>query len=131
MPENSRFKDLGNGSVVETIATQTQLFYDPTTQQARAIFNGATFLDVNGQYVSVGQDIDILRVDFADKMTDRIAVDGDVDPITGADLTQITIAGAMLLIKRAYDHFHNARAAEIAAAVEPPSALPEPTPSEE
>jgi hypothetical protein len=123
---NSRFNMLSNGVPTEQISCQTQLFYNPVTQHARAIFNGSAFMalpDANGgptQYVAVGTENDILHVDFMDKLTDIPCVAGDYDPITGAPLDQISVYGVMVLMKRAYDKYHNEREqqrlAEIAAA---------------
>lgn len=135
---NSRFRDIGNGVVVEMISNQTQIFYDPTTQAARAIFNGQSYMLVNGKYIQVGTENDILHVDFGDKLADRPSKPGDIDPITGADLSQISILGVMIIVKRAYDNYHNARAVAIAqrlaeeeaaqAAAQNPPAPPEPAP---
>lgn len=115
MSTNSRFKDLGNGLQSELISHQTQLFYNPTTQEARAIFNASPYLYLNNEYVALGTEVDLLRVDLAPMMTRCVGRPGDLDPVTGVDLSVVSVAGQMLLMKRAYDLFHNERAAEIAA----------------
>lgn len=120
--DNSRFEDLGNGTITELIAGQTQLFYDPTTQGCRVIFNGNPFIqivkaDLTTSYLPVGQNADILNVDLNDQMTRCLCVAGDVDPVTGADLSQISVAGILGLMKRAYNTYHNENYAAIQQAI--------------
>ena len=120
---NSRFNQLGNGVVTELISMQTQLFYDPTTQHARAIFNGAPFMEIPqaqgpSQYMAVGSQGDLLHVDFMDKLTDVPCLSGDFDPVTGAPLDQVSVYGVMIIMKRAYDKYHNQREQERIAAEE-------------
>ncbi len=117
MSTNSRFQDMGNGMVSEMISQQTQLFYNPNTQEVRVIFNGSPYLYINNQYVMLAQENDILRVELTDRMTLCVGRPGDIDPVTGADLSQISVAGQLMLMKRAYDLFHNERAAAIAAQI--------------
>lgn len=109
---NSLIKTLGNGVQVELISQQTQLFYDPTTQQARVIFNGVPCMLVASehgpaQYVQVGDEIELLHVDLADKFADQVAEPDDVDPVTNASLANISVAGIALLLKRAYRLYYN------------------------
>jgi FOG: PKD repeat len=123
---NSRFTDLGGGTYSELIAKQVQLFYDPSTGQARAHFNGMPFLLVGTQLLQLNANNDILEIDFSDKMTTCYAdlVDGEVlDPVTGASLKGVSIGGFMTLCKIAYDVEHNARAASIAAQIAAAEAL--------
>ena len=127
---NSRFNDLGNGTITELISDQTQLFYDPTTQQCRAIFNGAAFMpvtkaDQSVSYVALGNNNDILHVDLTSQMTRCLGkapdaaqgIAGDLDPVTGADLSQISVYGILTLMKRAYDIFHNENYAAVQQAI--------------
>lgn len=120
---NSRFNQLANNVVTEDIASQTQLFYDPITQSCRAIFNGSAYMpvtDPNGgptEYLAVGNKNDILHVDFTDKMTDILCVEGDYDPVTQVPLHQISVYGVMIIMKRAYDKYHNAREQQRLAAI--------------
>jgi len=117
MSENSRFKDQGNGLTSELIANQIQVFYDPTTQQVRAIFNGAPYLFLNGRYVPLGHEVDILREDITPLLAEIPCEPGDIDPVTGADLSQLSYMGMMIAFKRSFDKLHNARAARIAAEI--------------
>ncbi len=115
----ARFKDMGNGTMAELMADQVQFFYDPTTEQARAIFNGTSYLNFGTaaapNYHALGNNHDILPVDLSDKIGQCYG--GGKDPYTGADLTKISVAGIMMIFKYAYDHFVNQRADDIAAAI--------------
>lgn len=123
---NSRFEQLSENLVTELISFQTQLFYDPTTQGCRVIFNGAPYMRITkpsgeNAYVRVGESTDLLHVDLGPKMTNIVGRNGDVDPVSGADLSQISVYGVLILMKRAYDNMHNERAQELAAVNTPPS----------
>lgn len=115
MSSNSRFIDLGDGQTAELIAHQTQLYYNPTSQQVRAIFNAYPYLLIGGKYLRVGERLDVLDVDFSARMTELLAEPGDIDPVTGQPLDQISGLGMLLLMKRAYNKHHNEEAARRAA----------------
>lgn len=112
---NSRFKLLGPGILTEMIAHQTQLLYNPSVQSIEALFTGSPFLRVENRYVPVGNEMDILRLDLTPRLAERPAKAGDLDPVTGVDLSNVSVAGVMVIMKRAYDNFHNERAAMMAA----------------
>jgi len=117
MTTNSRFSTLENGITLETIATVVHIDYDPATQAAQVIFSGKQYMQpASGVYVQVGTEQDNLGLDLSSRMADVVGKAGDTDPVTQADLSSITIAGLMTLIKRHYDTAHNARAAEQANA---------------
>lgn len=132
---SARFRDLGNGITGELMADQVQLFYDPTTQQARVIFNGNEYIDVGVQnYLAIGTMHDALEVDLSDKMANCYG--GGTDPVTGIDLSQVSVAGLMIILKVAYDVFVNERAAAQVPTPTPspsvgtsPTATPAPTPT--
>lgn len=136
---NSRFTMLPNNVLTELISFQTQLFYDPTTQGCRVIFNGAPYMQIPQEgggvsYMKVGEMPDLLHIDLMPKMTNIVGRPGDTDPVTGASLAEISVYGVLVLMKRAYDNMHNERAAEIAAelaAAEAAAAAAEEPPAEE
>jgi hypothetical protein len=112
---NARFVDMG-GMLTEMMAHQTQLFYDPTTQQVRAIFNGYPYvLGTDGVYRKVGEENDILHVELTPYLSLRPAQGTLMDPITGKDLSEVSVLGTVLIIKAAYDLFFNQRASQLAA----------------
>jgi PKD repeat protein len=119
-PPNSRFIDMGGGTTAELMSNQVQFFYDPTTQAARAIFNGMPYLNIANTYHALNASPDILHVDFTDKLAKCYAAGLGVpitDPNTGADLTKISVYGVMILLKVAYDVEVNLREANRLAAI--------------
>ena len=114
---NSRFKLLGPGILTEVIAHQTQLMYDPSAQRIEALFTGSPYLKVEERYVPIGNEMDLLRVDLTPRMMERPAKPGDLDPVTGVDLSNVSIVGVSIILKRAYDNFHNERASLHAAMI--------------
>lgn len=111
--ENARFTDVGGGTISEMMADQVQFFYNPTTGDARSIFNGLPFLNINNKYLSLNSNYDILQVSFNDKMLTCYAAglaSPALDPVTGVDLAGVSVAGVMTLIKLVYDAEFNDRA---------------------
>lgn len=109
-PNNSRFVDMGGGYIAEFIADQEQLFYNPTTQKARVIFNGAPYILMGNQYQRIGTTTDRLEQDLSNLMQMCLVPQGYLDPVTGADLSKISLMGILVYNKVAYDFFHNVRA---------------------
>lgn len=111
---NARFTDMGGGIISEMMADQVQFFYDPATGSARAIYNGLPYISINNTYHSLNVCFDVLHVDLDTEMTRCYGLEQGstmVDPVTGTDLTKISVAGIMTLIKLAYDSEYNTRAA--------------------
>lgn len=111
---NSRFSTLANGVVVEAIATITHIEYDPTTQVASVVFGASQFMQVEaGAYTPVGNARDNMRVNLSPRMAEIVGASGDIDPVTQVDLSQVSLAGVMVLVKRFYDTMHNLRASGV------------------
>jgi hypothetical protein len=113
-PTNVRFTVIGDGLTTELISNQVQFFYDPTTNEARAIFNSSAYLPVAGSYLAITGTHDVLNVDFTSQFERCYAADSPtpvLDPVTGADLTKVSVIGIMSLIKIAFDKEANAREA--------------------
>lgn len=120
---NSRYVNIapaGQFNYAELISTSTTLTYEPTSGTSRAIFHGKLHYKPADHYLPIGNpngvQEDILTVELNDKrnltvVPSQIAI---MDPVTGADLRNISVAGMELLIKFAYDKFHNAQALELA-----------------
>lgn len=109
---NARFTDMGGNTVSEMMSADIHFFYNPTSGAARATFLGQPYLNIANNYHALVSTFDTLEVDFTNKMTTCY---GEVlgtltDPVTGADLTKISVAGIMMLFKTAYDQEYNARA---------------------
>ncbi|HEV2681229.1 MAG TPA: hypothetical protein VGV14_12065 [Rhodanobacter sp.] len=127
---NARIRTLATGITAEMIAEQTHMFYDPATGGGYVSFQAREVLYVNGTHQAPMGDFDILQVQIADIATHAFGA-GKVDPVTGADLSSVSVAGVMTIIKAAYDALYNARAVAAAAAANPPAppAAPAPAPA--
>lgn len=118
-PPQARF--YANGPLTaELLGTRITIDYDPVAGTARALFDGQLYLPVeNGTYTKLADFADVLVLDFTSQVTRCYGAEAGVmtDPVTGADLTQVSVAGLMTLIKKAYDIEINARAAAAVSGV--------------
>lgn len=112
---NPRFKLLPNGQYSEQLTNQVQLFWDPVTQEGRAFFNSAPYLNIGGIYTALQAVPDVLMVDFLDKLGTCYGK-GLRDPVTGEPLDGISVAGVSILMSAAFDTEFIARALALAAA---------------
>lgn len=108
--ENARFVDMGGGNIAEMIAHQIQVFWDPTNQAARATFNGAPYMLMGRKYQRIGMEQDLLQQELTHLMHLRLIPPGTIDPVTGFDLSNVSMYGIVLIHKGAYDFFYNVRA---------------------
>lgn len=102
---NTRFRELASGVGVERIATETHIFYDPQTQGANIVFQGEEFLVVDDAIdakLDGRQSLSVQLLAIAGE-----TFDAGTDPATGADLSQISVAGVANLIRAVYDRKHN------------------------
>lgn len=111
---NYRVRDIAQGVRAEMIAEQTHLFYDPTNGGGYVSFQAREHLVVGSDVQAPMGDYHILQAQVADLLPLRFG-ENLVDPVTGADLSQVSAAGIMVYIKAAYDQLYNARAAALAA----------------
>lgn len=105
---NSRIRTTSTGAEVERIATETHIFYNAQSQDANVVFQGEEHLV--GQDGSVGDKLsgrEALSVSLAD--IGQQTFDAGLDPITGEDLSRISVAGLGNIIRAVYDALHNAQ----------------------
>lgn len=105
---NARIRVISEGITAEMIAEQTHLFYDPQTGGGSISFQARESLFVNDAYQPLAGGYDILMVNIPDIASRCFGV--GTDPVTGADLSQLSAAGIALIIKSAYDTLYNERA---------------------
>lgn len=110
MSTNARIREIATGITGEMIAEQTHLFYDPATGTGSVSFQARESLFVNGAYQPLAGGYDILQTNLSDIQTRAFVAAGTLDPVTGADLSRISAAGVMVIIKAAYDVLYNERA---------------------
>lgn len=114
---NSRFNEIGGGLVSETISDSIQITYNPTTQKCRVIFTGHPYIKPADVYLPLNLGSDLLDVDLTPYMLKCPVPEayGLRDPVTGKNLSDVSIAGMVYFIKFVYDMFHNLRAQQLAS----------------
>jgi len=117
MTENTRFEPILGDAQFEVIGIETIAHYDPVTDSGTVVTNAAKFLVVDGQYRG---DVPPARcgavvTDVAAHAQDIVGLPGMTDPVTGADLSGVSVAGMMALHKVWFDRRWNT----------PPDAPPE------
>lgn len=108
-PQNARLRNIAPNVLAEMIAEQTHLFYDPVTGGGYVSFQAREHLVVDNEVQAPMGDYNILQAQIPALLPLRFGA-GLVDPVTGADLSQVSAGGLMLVIKAAYDQLYNARA---------------------
>lgn len=108
---NSRFREISPGVVVERIAADIHIQYNTLDQGAAITFQGEEFLlDVAGRPVAALQGREGLHTTLQEIAGQTF--DAGTDPVTGEDLSRISVAGIGNLIRAVYNKLHNARAQE-------------------
>jgi hypothetical protein len=95
---------------VELWAVGVQINYNPAARTARVFFNAQAMTLMNGVAIPLPFLNDSLEVNLAEQKTRRFGY--GLDPVTGADLSQISIAGLDRIISCAFDTLHNERQLE-------------------
>lgn len=97
---NPRITVLAEGVIVEALSPLTNIEWNPETNQGAVSFSMRNYLQVNGKYqASLGLEaMGPLTVPL-DVAFPKTYAKGMVDPITGADLSGVSGAGAALLLK--------------------------------
>jgi hypothetical protein len=111
---NPRIETIAEGITKERIAVQTHLFYDPATGAARIAFQSQPSLYVGTDYKGVAGDYEILSTDLT--TIAATCFGHGQDPVTEADLSQVSAAGMVLIIKQAFAALWDARVAAEAIA---------------
>jgi len=108
---NSRFADLGANTNSEMLAPMTQLIWNPVSGETAVSFQSAPYISVANTYHQLSNNPNTLYVDLSQKLATCYGepLGTLVDPVTGADLTKISVAGIMTLIKTAYDQEYNVK----------------------
>ncbi|HEY4530140.1 MAG TPA: hypothetical protein VIG97_07410 [Luteimonas sp.] len=118
MTDNARFEPIPGAAQFEVIGIETIAHYDPITDSGTVVTNAAKYLVVDGQYRG---DVPPARcgsvvTDVATHAQDIVGLPGMVDPVTGADLSGVSVLGMMALHKVWFDRRWNT----------PPDVAPEP-----
>lgn len=122
MTDNTRIRTDALGNRVERIATETHIFYSPLDQSANIVFQGEEFLTDEG-----GADV-VAKLEGRQALSVQLAAiaaktyNAGADPVTGADLSQVSPAGIAQIIRAVYDAEHNLSNAPVAPAENAPEA---------
>lgn len=103
---NARINPMGDGIQTELLSPETTMQWDPLTGQGLIGFHARRFLRNQGDLVGAMTDQEYFEVSLS-HLIPRTFGDGAVDPVTGADLSQVSGAGIMLLFKIAFDVLYN------------------------
>lgn len=105
MTTNTRIRTIAEGVDAERIATETHIFYDPQTQGANIVFQGEEYLTANGEIIAKLEGRQALQVELQAIAAETF--DAGTDPVTGTDLSQVSVAGVANLIRAVFDRKHN------------------------
>lgn len=108
-----RIQTVATGITKEVIGVQTHMFYDPASQAVAIAFNGQPCLYVGETYSGVAGSMEYLGVDLS-AIASQCYGQG-TDPVTGADLTKISGAGLLAIVKAAFPVLWDAQVAAEAA----------------
>ncbi|HEY4294503.1 hypothetical protein [Luteibacter sp.] len=101
-----RIEDIASGITCEVIALHTTMLYDPKAGDARIVFAGTPCLYSGDEYLGPGGDAYPLSVTLSG-IASQCFGEG-TDPVTGADLSTISCAGAVAIIKAAFAKLYDA-----------------------
>lgn len=107
MTDNTRIRTDALGNRIERIATETHIFYRPVDQSADIVFQGEEHLtSPDGETV-------VSKLEGRQALAASLGAiaantyDAGIDPVTGADLSQVSPAGIAQIIRAVYDVEHN------------------------
>jgi hypothetical protein len=117
-----RIETVTEGVTSEVISLLTTLVYDPASKDVKIVFGGVPCLYANDQYIGPGGDPAPIAVSLSDIASRCLST--DTDPVTQAELSNISAAGVVMIIKAAFAVLYDERAnaaPPVADAYVPPS----------
>lgn len=119
--DNCRMRVIADGVIAERIALDTIMHYNPVTKSANVNFRSAEVIYVNGVAQPGNMACDqSLPFDAGANATRKFGA-GLTDPVTGADLSNISVAGIDAYMKAAFSTLHH----EYCESLIPPAITPE------
>lgn len=107
---NTRFEAIAEGlAQFETAAPEIIIDWNPEVQDGTITFNLAKYLMINSE---IRYEVPAIRsgsmvAGISQNFHRRFAPTGLKDPVTNADLDQVSLAGLMLIAKAMVDVLHN------------------------
>lgn len=121
---NARFNSLA-GLPTETLCPSMYINWNPVDNTGGIQFSCQDFITVDGVAVAPTMRFDMFNVPLGIALTRVFTADEVLDPITGTNLSQVSGAGLMVLIKVAFDQlFNEYAAAKTADFAESPTSSP-------
>lgn len=115
MSMTPRITNVATGITRELIAEQTHAFYDPATGSVSLSFQHRPNLYIAGAHAGPAGDWSVLQLDLAAVASRCFST--AKDPVTGADLSRVSAAGVLQILKDTFPvAYDEAVAAEAAAA---------------
>jgi len=111
---NPRIETIAPGVTLEVVSLTTTMVYDPASKGVQITFGGRPCIFVGDEYKGPGGDQAPLLTSL-EAIATRCFGSG-ADPVTQADLSKISAAGAVLIIKSAFAALYDE-----AQAVPPPT----------
>lgn len=102
---NARLTHLENGTVLQTFSPIVTLTYSPNGIPGVASFSCTDYMVAGNNYYSVNSQPKTTIVNLKDSLSVCYGSQKStlVDPVTGADLTQLSVAGLLLIFQVAFD----------------------------
>lgn len=102
---NARLTHLENGTVLQTFSPIVTLTYSPNGIPGIASFSCTDYMVAGNSYYSISSQPKTTIVNLKDSLSVCYGSQNDtlVDPVTGADLTQLSVAGLLLIFQSAFD----------------------------
>lgn len=108
---NARLTQVENGVVIKTLAPNVYLTYNPNGTPGVATFSCVDYMQVGNTYVQVGNDPKAVTIELPESLNICFGAVKDtmVDPVTGADLRKVSVAGILTIFQSAFDTAYNTR----------------------
>lgn len=122
---NARIVDIAPTVVAETVSNRIEFTYNPLNETGAFAFFSRAYLYVNAEPQALAStSSNVLQAALTPELLPQTFGNGLADPVTGADLGKISIAGFMIYMKNAFDILYNRRALANAGAPDPNAPFP-------
>lgn len=102
---NARIVELDGNTEIVVFSPNIQIMYNPVTETASASFGCSNYLFAANSYHQIQSPPNGVFVDMANNMS--TCYGNGADPVTGIDLSKVSVAGVMVLFQSAFDIEYN------------------------
>lgn len=109
---NARYTSLDNGATLVTLAPMVQLTYQPNGTPGIASFNCTEYMAAGNTFFQVQSNPRAVIVELEDSLATCYGSQNATltDPMTGIDLTKVSVAGILSIFQSAFDTECNVQA---------------------